>query len=449
MYYKHLRVLLAIAAQCDLEMKIMDVETAFLNAPLHEEIYIIMPGGSTVKDSGKFLRLNRALYGLKQAGRVWNETVVAKLKQLGWQPCVNSDPCIFTRRSRSGHMMYIGLFVDDIPHFYHKKDEKEMNEFKLNLANSFKIKDLGEVGGAVSILGMRITRDRAAGTLTIDQQTYVRRMLKDFGMDEAKSASTPEISTLSKHDESVISEIDPHPSSSSTDRITVSNYNSVIGALLYAATSTRPDIAHAVSMASRDLASPTAASLLKVKQIMRYLVGTSELGIRYSTHDEGVVLTAYSDATWGDDKQTGRSTTGVVLKLCGAAVTWTSQKQPATALSSSESEYAAASEAARDIIGMRLFLSEINHAQPDATMLFIDNRTTISMARDEGNQNRRKHINIKHHHLREQVTEGVIRLSWIETKLQQADIMTKALTRRPFMFLRSLVTGLTPPSRED
>ena len=138
-----------------------------------------------------------------------------------------------------------------------------------------------------------------------------------------------------------------------------------------------------------------------------------------------------------------------MLKLCGAAVTWTSQKQPATALSSSESEYAAASEAARDIIGMRLFLSEINHAQPDATMLFIDNRTTISMACDEGNQNRRKHINIKHHHLREQVTEGIIRLSWIETKLQQADIMTKALTRRPFMFLRSLVTGLTPPSRED
>jgi hypothetical protein len=152
-------------------------------------------------------------------------------------------------------------------------------------------------------------------------------------------------------------------------------------------------------------------------------------------------LTAYSDSDWAGDTPSGRSTTGIILKLAGAAINWFSQKQSCVAQSSTEAEYIAANEAARDVHWARVFLSEIDCAQPKPTPLFIDNSTAIRMALEEGNTSRRKHINVKHHYVREQAAEGFIDLQWIPTAEQQADIMTKALALEQFTLLRDLVMG--------
>jgi hypothetical protein len=156
-------------------------------------------------------------------------------------------------------------------------------------------------------------------------------------------------------------------------------------------------------------------------------------------------LTAYSDADWAGDDSTGRSTTGVVLKIAGVAFNWMSQRQSCVAQSSTEAEYIAANEAARDIHWARVFLSELGCAQPQPTPLFIDNSTTIRMALEEGHTSRRKHINVKHHYVREQAAEGFIDLRWIPTAQQQADIMTKPLAPEQFEPLRSLVMGQVTP----
>jgi hypothetical protein len=85
-------------------------------------------------------------------------------------------------------------------------------------------------------------------------------------------------------------------------------------------------------------------------------------------------------------------------------------------------------------------------AQPSSTPLNIDNQTAIRMALEEGHQSRRKHINVKHHFLREQVAERMISLRWVPTSEQEADIMTKAVARTQFFHIRALVMGLSNSS---
>jgi hypothetical protein len=157
-------------------------------------------------------------------------------------------------------------------------------------------------------------------------------------------------------------------------------------------------------------------------------------------------LIAFSDADWAGDSADARSTSGILLKLGGAGVLWSSSKQSNVALSSSEAEYIAASETGREIVAMRIMLAELGEAQDTPTPLCIDNDTAIRMALEEGNHGRRKHINVKHHYLRELANDKLVVLEWVPTSEQQADILTKATSRSQFFAMRDLVMGhsLTP-----
>ena len=138
----------------------MDVETAFLNAPLDEEIYVKVPLGFEGAGQGKYFQLKRALYGLKQAGRAWNHTLAQALRDIGYAECADADNCVFTKRARSGRLLYICTYVDDMPYAYDKRDEVDMEADKQALMRRFSIKDLGEIS---NVLGMRIRRRRDRG----------------------------------------------------------------------------------------------------------------------------------------------------------------------------------------------------------------------------------------------------------------------------------------------
>jgi hypothetical protein len=167
---------------------------------------------------------------------------------------------------------------------------------------------------------------------------------------------------------------------------------------------------------------------------MRYLAGTQDHGLTYSDgQPDSLRLLAYCDADWAGDSSDARSTSGVLFMLANSAVQWSSQKQSNVACSSSEAEYIAASEAARENYSLRVFLADVDAAQPEPTPLHIDNQTAIRMALEEGNRGRRKHINVRHHYLREQVAEGFLSLHWIPTADQPADVLTKAVSRAAFM----------------
>jgi hypothetical protein len=443
--YTTLLVLLGMANHFDLDITHMDVETAFLNAKLTEEIYIKLPPG--IDDllphlKGKVLRLLKSLYGLKQAPIEWGTLFANSLKNLGLKP-IQSDPCVFVKTSKSGRLLIIAVFVDDIIVFNHIDDREEAAELKAQLQKLFTIKDLGSIK---VVLGMRITRDRTCRKLQVDQEQYVNSVLSAYGFSECRPVATPALSASHSSEESQTptntSEDEHYSTASNHPQVSISNYSSVVGAIQYAAHSTRPDLAFAASQLSRDLASPSDKSVVEAKRVLRYMAGTRDLKLTFSVNSNDLELTAYSDSDWGNDPTDARSRTGQVLKLGGGPVSWQSRKQSIVALSSTEAEYIAMGETGREVIWLRSLLSELGCAPSRPTPLWVDNRTAIGMALDgNGSHSRRKHINVRHHWIREAISQGIIEPHWISTVNQQADLFTKGLGRIAFERCRSLVMG--------
>ena len=207
-YYKSLRVLLGRAAVLGLELKLMDAVTAFLNAKLDKVIHLAVPGGFTVPAGTRGLLLHRALYGLHQSGRLWSQALAAALVDIGYQPCTNGDQCAFAKRSSSGRMMYIGVFVDDMLRAFDERDSADMEADKARLMSKFAIKDLGDCS---SILGMRVTRQRDASTLLLDQEQYITSMCEHFGRTQGRGHATPE-AVSQPVSSSELTAADPSPS---------------------------------------------------------------------------------------------------------------------------------------------------------------------------------------------------------------------------------------------
>ena len=212
---------------------------------------------------------------------------------------------------------------------------------------------------------------------------------------------------------------------------------------MYAANSTRPDISYAVGMAARSSSAPTDEAIKLVKRILRYLYGTQHLGITYHRYNGKLNVEAYSDSNWaGVPHEKARSTTGIVIKINGGAIFWQSVRQHSVSLSSAEAEYIACSEAGRELLSLRHFLEELSVMPNGPLPLFVDNQTAILMTEEEGNNDRRKHINVRYHWIRDQVTSRLISVHWVETKKQEADLFTKPLPPTAFEYLRDLIMGV-------
>ena len=199
--YKTLRVMLQLAAVWNWPVKQLDVVTAFLNGEMKEEVYMKLPPGLDVLSSEQPERgggemvclLQKAIYGTKQASHVWHATIHAVLtNDCGFRACV-ADPCLYVRTSRTGVPILLGLFVDDMIITHSDADEAEWIEAKTILMERFSMKDFGD---AVWVLGMKIERDRAARTLLLSQQSYIDKMLHQFGLVDAAPQETPEDSSV-------------------------------------------------------------------------------------------------------------------------------------------------------------------------------------------------------------------------------------------------------------
>jgi hypothetical protein len=167
-----------------------------------------------------------------------------------------------------------------------------------------------------------------------------------------------------------------------------------------------------------------------VKRILRYLRGAAGLGI--SLGGQGPhTLECYADADWGNDALDRRSTTGFVC-LLGGAISWKTKRQPTTALSTAEAEYMALSLATQEVAWIRTFLTEIGYQPIDATTMYQDNQSSIAIARNCSVSNRSKHIDIRHHFIRERIEAGDITVKYCPTEDMVADILTKPLGPIPF-----------------
>ena len=373
------------------------------------------PEGYHTGGPNMVFRLRKSLYGLKQAARQWSKKLRGVLEGIGYTR-LRSDNSIYIY-SKGDIKVIVPVFIDDITLV--SKSNSAMASAVSELSRHFKLRDLGST---TLLLGIQVKQDRSKRTILLTQEHYIKELLECFKMDDANPLSTP----LSPGSE--LSDI--VPSLEEQAEMKSVPYLSAVGALQYLATMTRPDIAYAVSYLGRFNHNPAPAHWLAVKHLLRYLKGTMHYQLVYRGGDSGELFTTYSDASHGGCKATGRATGGYVTLVSGAAVGWSSKRQPFVSLSSTEAEYVAAVEAGKEIKWTRNILSEFGYHQTLPSTLFVDNKSGISVAKNPEHHGRMKHLDLRFYWLREAVEDGIIDPIYVSTDEQVADILTKAVTRK-------------------
>lgn len=404
-----LRLVLALAHRQEMHVHQMDVKTAFLNGILHEEIYMTQPDGF---QQGKDLvcRLHRSLYGLKQASRAWNERFDEFIQKLKFVRSPN-DQCLYVRGTGREQIIVV-LYVDDI--LVVGSSLKLVKVVKKCLNGEFEMTDAGEVG---QFLGLTI--DRQPGVMRISQRRYFESLLQRFGMMECKPTSTPMENRL-RLEKGVEAQRTTKP------------YRELIGCLMYAALTTRPDLSAAVNYFSQFQACPNDEHWIHLKRVLRYVKGTLDVGLVYRIEKEAPLLEVFCDADWANDLVDRRSVTGCIFKLYGCTVNWITRKQPTVSLSSTEAELAALCTAACHTLWMVRVLRDLGLKPDGPISLHEDNQSTIRIAEDARDHGRLKHIDTKFHFLRDLINEGVLELKFVRSSAQQADMMTKGLPATSF-----------------
>ncbi|WVY89510.1 hypothetical protein V8G54_035024 [Vigna mungo] len=195
---------------------------------------------------------------------------------------------------------------------------------------------------------------------------------------------------------------------------------------------------YGLSLISRFMSCPTESHWVAAKRILRYLKGTTELGIFYKKGGNTNVL-AYSDSDFAGDLDDRRSTSGSVFLLGFGAVSWSSKKQPIVTLSTTEVEYIAAASCACQCVWIKRILEKLGLKEQNNMLILCDNNSTIQLPKNIVFYGKNKHIDIRFHFLRDLVKDGVVRMSYCKSQIQIADIMTKPLKLDQFLKLRSML----------
>lgn len=411
--YSTIRILLALAVEFELLVHHLDVKTAYLNSELQEEVYMDQPECFVDKSqSQKVCKLKKSIYGLKQAGRAWNEKINSILIQDGFVRST-TDTCVYTK-NKDGLFVIIVVYVDDI--VLACSNLVALNEVKVMLQSNFEIDDKREISYC---LGFEVCRDGERGAIRISQKQFIQNLLREYGMLDARPFYTPldvSLHFIQCDDASHI--------------VDSSKYQSLIGSLMYLAISTRPDIIHSVSKLSQYNKSPHIEHFKAAKHVLHYLKATKDFELHYSS-TKSKRLEAFVDADWGNDKTDRKSYSGFCFKLANGVITWESKKQPTVALSSMEAEYMALSQACREVVYLKNLFSEIGFSDLVSHPIIInnDNLGAQHLANNQIHHARSKHIDIRHHFVREVVNRGDIVLNHVSTDRMTADVLTKNLAK--------------------
>jgi transposase InsO family protein len=413
------KTILALAALFNLEIEQMDAVTAFLNSDMDREVYMEMPPGwkdenGNQPDRDMVCLLRKALYGLKQAPRLWQKKLRDALSELGLIPCL-SDQCVYKNKDTG---LIIITHVDDM--LIIGKDTAKITQLKQDLNTKFQMDDLGT---AAYFLGIRITRDREKRTVSICQDAYIRKILKRFSMENCKHVDTP---MASGTQEFMV------PYNKKATETETTEYQSMIGSLMYLATNTRPDIMYSVSILSRFLSNPSPQHCNAARRVFQYLKGTIDLAITYGGDhkDENMRLHGFSDADYAACRHTRKSISGYVYFLGGGVIGCSAKRQSTVALSTTEAELYGVVKAAMEGCWLRYLLREIGYHFNDAenVRLYGDNQGALSLAENPEFHQRTKHVDIKYHWIRDMVERGVIDLYYKRTEDMAADGLTKSLS---------------------
>lgn len=415
--FDSIRSILAISAAKQLQLRQFDVQTAFLYGDLDEEIYMRQPEGFN-DGTEKVCKLHRSLYGLKQSPRSWNKKFKAFLLNFNLLE-TKADSCVFVNLENN-NVLIVAIFVDD--GLVAATSSQDINTLIKYLRQHFNITE-GELN---QFLGTEIEQ-KSDGSIIMHQGMYCKRILERFNMTDANPVQIPADPQHSLDDKKQITNL--------TSKVP---YREAVGSLLYLSQITRPDITFSVNLVSRYIEDPKEQHWAAVKRIFKYLKGTINFGLIFSSRQK-LILKGYSDADYAGDLDTRRSTSGSVFTLGSGSIAWSSRRQQCVSLSTTESEYIALSQGVQELTWLKLFIGELLGEQKMVPTMYGDNQSAIKLVKNPEFHRRTKHIDVRYHYIREKFNEGVFSLEYIPSKEQIADIMTKPTPRKRFQELREML----------
>ncbi|GJX85849.1 putative ribonuclease H-like domain-containing protein [Tanacetum coccineum] len=375
-----IRLFLAYASYKDFVVYQMEVKSAFLYGNIKEEVYVCQPSGfEDPYFPDRVYKVEKALYGLHQAPRAWYETLSTYLLENRFQRG-QIDKTLFIKRDQ-GDILIVQVYVDDI--IFGSTKKKLCTEFEKMMHKKFQMSSMGEL---TFFLGLQVKQKEDG--IFISQDKYVTEILKKFGFSDVKTASTPMETHKPLLKDADGEDIDEHM------------YRSMIGSLMYL-TSSRPDII--------------------------YLKGQPKLGLWYPK-DSPFDLVAYTDSDYAGASLDRKSTTGGCQFLGCRLISWQCKKQTVVANSTTEAEYVAASSCCGQVLWIQNQLLDYGYNFMH-TKIYIDNESTICIVKNPVFHSKTKHIEIRHHFIRDSNKKKLIQMIKIHTDKNVIDLLTKAFDK--------------------
>jgi hypothetical protein len=367
-------------------------------------------------------KLVKSLYGLKQSGQMWNREMHEAMTEWGFKRLL-CEWCVYVR-VEEGTTNLVAIHVDDMICAASTRDANEI--FKSQLRSKWEISDLGDIQFC---LGIGIVRDPERRTISLSQTALIDRLVSQFYQSDAHPSPSPMEAglRLCRHADN-----DPQPTQLDVDRLAETPYRSLVGGLMYVSVGTRLDISFAVNHLASFLDCYAFEHWRAAIRVLRYLKGTRGLCLVLGGDNE-ISLTGQGDADFANDVDHRKSVMGYSFSLGSGAISWASRKQKVVTCSSTEAEYIAASEAAKEICWLRMLLRGITVPVDSPTPLFCDNNAARILAADQVFHSRAKHIDNRYHHIRDCVEKKKIFLPHVPSSDNIADTLTKALPTPVFL----------------
>ncbi|XP_019252811.1 PREDICTED: uncharacterized protein LOC109231617 [Nicotiana attenuata] len=363
------RGLIAVAVKRGWNMFKLDVNNAFLDGDLNEEVFMEVPPRQVVSEPRLVFRLYKSLFGLKQANIQWYAKLIEALCSKGYEQSMHDYSLLYKKNGTS--FVYVAIYVDDV--ILTGTDLEEIKLLKKFLHDSFKIKDLGRLQ---YFLGLEILYKD--DEVIISQRKFVIDLLKEYNCLSCSSLSSP---------------LDPNVKLKANEGAHLSVpscYRKLVGKLNFL-TNTRLDIAFSVQHLRQFMQDPREPHLKAAYHLLRYLKADPSLEVFFSKNDDYTVR-AYCDSDWASCPDSRKSVTGYVVLLGDSPISWKSKKRETISLSSAEAEYRSIRKVVGELVWLQRLLEELTISLSSPIAVFCDSQSALHIARNPVFHERTKHI---------------------------------------------------------
>ena len=436
------RLMLALTAGQGLIAYQFDIQNAFPNATLNDVQIFMVPPPELNLPTGKSLKLLRALYGLKQASREWFLLLTSSLAKLGFKIC-RSDSCLLYI-IQNDIIIIVTIYVDDF--LVSSNNIKHIYWLHSQLSKHFVV----NMTPLTKIIGFSIKYDPNKQFMAIDKNDYTLKTISKFKylLDHTSSQHTPIDKNIKLTKPTTQIENNTFP------------FRPIIGSISYLSHTFRADISFGTNYLARFMDNFDDSHILQCKNIVRYLSDNPLAEIHYcnlniypkyfiiNNQYQRMIpnqLYAFVDADWASsDIEKRRSTTGYLIFFNGGLISWKTSLQKRTASSSTEAEYIALNEVAKEVVWLKHILEELNLFTVNAVIIYEDNSSAINASYNPVEHSKLKHLAITYHSIRDFINSNDITMRLIQSSDQMADSLTKGHSSSDHLRLVNRYINLLP-----